>query len=341
MKSPRRTLALLFLAFTAAASAADYRVIARYPLPGDGTYDYVRADSAARILYVAHATRFEVLNLDSGKKIGELSPCNGAHGVALVPALGRGFTSNGLDRTVTMFDLKTLATLKVIKYTGVKPDAIEYDPESNRIYVVNGGATGDITVIDPATGAITGTIMIGGGKLEQLVFDGHGRGFVNDEEKSVVHVFDTKTLTTVAQWSLAPAEGPTGIALDNVHHRLFAGCGNEKLAVLDSDTGKLVTTVTIGSEPDGTFYQPATGLIYSSNRDGTFNVIRQETPNTYAVIQTLATAYGCRTLAVDEKTGRIFMPTAKFGPAPAPTKEVPEPRPPVLPGTFEIVVVGK
>jgi DNA-binding beta-propeller fold protein YncE len=333
------TLTCLFVA--GRAFAGDYHVAASYAIDGDGSYDYVRFDAAAHRLYIAHEKRMEVLDSDSGKKIGEIGPTDRAHGVALVPEVGRGFVSSGNNRSVVMFDLKTLKTLGVIKPTGVKPDSIQYDPETKLVYCVNGGSTGDISLIDPAKGAIIQTISIGGTKLENIGFDGRGHAFINDEEQAAVHVLDLKTQKVTATWSLKPGEGGTGLAVDREHHRIFSACSNNKLVVLDSDTGKVVATPAIGADPDGAAFDDTTGTIFTSNNDGTLTVIHEDTPDQYTVVQTLTTEPGCKTIAIDAEGGRVFLPTAKFGAKPAPTKEVPEPRPVVLPGTFHLVVVSR
>jgi DNA-binding beta-propeller fold protein YncE len=325
-----------------AAKAPGYHVLARYTLGGqDVGYDYLRFDSAAHRLFVAHGTRVEVLDADTGKKVGEIADTQGVHGIALAPEFGHGFTSNGLARSITMFDLATLKTLAVIKYTGVKPDSIEYDPETHRVFVVNGGETGDLTVLAADTGAIIGTVTLGGGKLEQIQLDGNGRGFVNDEDKNVVHVFDTHKLVQVTTWSVSPGEEPTGLAFDKGHHRLFAACGNKKLVVLDSDSGKVVGTPAIGEDPDGAAFDPKTQRVFVSNRDGTMTVVDASAADHYPTLQTVQTERFARTIALDERNGRAYLPTAKFGPAPQPTKDNPKPRPVMVPDSFVVLVVGE
>ncbi|TLZ54525.1 MAG: YncE family protein [Gammaproteobacteria bacterium] len=311
-------------------------MIAQYPIGGNDTgYDYLRVDALTRRVFVAHANRVEVLNVDTGEKLGEIAGMHGVHGIELIAELGKGYTSNGLDRTVTVFDRDTLKIRKVIRYTGVKPDAIQYDPQTRRLFVVNGGASGDVTVIDPVSDAIVDTLDLGGSKLEQIGFDGRGRAFVNDEGKSVIHVFDTHSLQPVANWSLGGGEEPTGMAVDRRHHRVFAACGNQKLAVLDADSGRVVATPAIGKEPDGAVFDPKTDRIFTSNKEGTLSVLKEVSPDRYETLQTLTTRPGARTLAMDENTGRIFMPTARFGPAAAGGGSAP-----ILPQTFTLLVAG-
>ena len=334
-----RGLSLLLAAGALNARAAEFRVVAHYPIGGDVRYDYLRVDPDMRRLYVSHATRVEVLDVDTGAKVGEVGPMRGIHGIAVVPDLGRGFITAGSDRTVVMFDLRTLKIVKVITGLGVKPDAIEYDPQTRRVYVAN-GASGGITVIDPAKGEIAATVPIEG-KLEGLAFDGRGRLFVNTEDKSIIQVVDTRTLRPLAAWPIAPVEGGTGLAIDAVHHRLFSAGGNQMLAVVDSDTGVLVATPEIGEDPDGDAFDPANGLIFTSNMTGTVTVLHEDSPGAYSVVQSVPTAFGARTIAFDPKTGRIFLATGKFGPPPAPTAANPRPWRQGEPGSFEVLVVGR
>jgi len=328
--------------FVQAAKSADYRVIARYPLGGrDVGYDYLRLDAASHRLFVAHGTRVEVIDADSGKKVGEIADTPGVHGIAFAPEFGHGFTSNGVARSVTMFDLATLKTLAVIKYTGVKPDSIVYDPETRRVFVVNGGDTGDVSVIAADSGAIVATIPLGGGKLEEVQFDGRGHGFVNDEDQNVVHMFDTHKLVQLATWPVAPGAGPTGLAFDKQRHRLFAACGNNKLVVLDSDSGKVVASAAIGAEPDGAVFDPRTQRILVPNRDGTLSVVDGNAGDRYPTLQTVRTEPFARTIALDARNGRVYLPTAKFTAAPAPTADNPKPRPVMVPDSFVVLVVGE
>ena len=313
-----------------------YRMIARYPIGGNDTgYDYLRVDAPTRRVFIAHANRVEVLNADTGQKVGEIAGMHGAHGIEIIESLDKGYISDGLDRAVTVFDRKTLQVLQVIKYTGIKPDAIQYDAETRRLFVVNGGASGDVTLIDPSNDSIVGTVDLQGGKLEQIGFDGHGHAFVNDESKNVIHVFDTHSLKPTATWTLGGCEEPTGMAVDREHNRVFAACGNEKLAVLDTNDGHVVAVPAIGSDPDGAVFNPRTLQIFTSNREGTLSVLHEVSPDHYETLQTLKTEPGARTLALDEKTDRIFMPTARTGATPAGGGAAP-----IVPETFVLLVAG-
>ena len=338
MRPPILALCSAFVA-AAGVQAADFKVLAHYPIPGDVRFDYLRVDPDMRRLYVSHGNKVDVLDVDTGAVLGEVSPLKGVHGIAIVPDLKRGFITSGGDRTVVMFDLATLKVQKVIGGLGVKPDAIEYDPETRKVYVAN-GTSGGITVIDPATGEISANVPIEG-KLEGLAFDGKGRVFVNTEDKSMIQVVDTHTLKPLASWSIDPVEGGTGLSIDAATHRLYSAGANGKLAVVDSDSGKLVATPEIGEDPDGDAFDAANGLVFTSSVKGTVTILHEDAPDAYSLVQTVVTAPGARTIAIDAKTGRVFVATGKFGAAPAPTADNPHPRPPSVPGTFEVLVVGR
>ncbi len=330
---------VLLLAASALTAHAQYKVVAHLPIGGDiSTYDYLRVDPDARRLYVSHEKKFEVLDLVTGKKVGEIGPVARAHGVAIAPGTGHGFTSSGIDDAMIMFDLKTLAQLKTIKSTGSNPDSIEYDPESKKIYAGNHG-DGKVTVIDPVSGDVVATIDVGG-KLEGIGFDGRGQGFVNVEDKSSVGVFDTHTFKPKALWSAAPGEGGTGLAVDAAHHRVFSACANNKVVVLDSDTGKVIATVAAGEDPDGLVYDAKAGFIFTSNPDGTMSVIKQDSADKYTALPAVPTMLGAKTITIDPSTGRIYLCAPKFGPKPAPVKGGRPPRAPILADTFEVIVVG-
>jgi len=311
-------------------------IMARYPIGGnEGGYDYLDIDSLARRLYVTHATQIEVLDLDTGKLVGHVGGMHGVHGVELVPPVGKGYSSDGLDRAITVFDPVTLAVKTRIGPTGVKPDAIRYDADTKRLFVVNGGSSGDISVIEPATDTIVDTIKLGGGKLEQIGFDGRGHAFVNDEAQSVIHVFETRTLKPLTRWPLAPCTEPTGMAVDSAHHRVFAACANQKLAILDTDDGHIVAMVTIGNDPDGAAFDVRAQLIFTSNNDGTLSVTQELTPDHYRALAAVNTGPGARTIALDEKTGRLFLPTARSGDKPNSGGKAP-----IIPESFAVLVVG-
>jgi YVTN family beta-propeller protein len=337
------SLAVMLLAATPVAAPAaaptGLHVVRSIPLTGDGGWDYLAVDSAARRLYVTHGDHVNVMDLDSEKAIGEVKDTPGVHGVALAPTLGRGFTSNGLANTVTIFDLKTLAKLGEVK-TGVKPDAILFDPASQRVFVFNGDSS-DATVIDAATGVVTATIPLGG-QPEFGVTDGRGLVFANLEDKAEVVAIDSRALKVMTRWSLAPCEAPTGLALDPARRLLFSACRNKVMAVSDADRRGVIATVPIGAGTDGAAFDPGEGLAFSSNgRDGTLTVIHESPAGHFAVVDTVATRVGARTMTLDPRTHQVYLSTAQLGPVPPPTAEHPHPRPAPLPGTFVVLVVGK
>jgi DNA-binding beta-propeller fold protein YncE len=321
-----------------ASKASGYHVVKEIHLAGDGGWDYLTVDPAARRLYVSHSTKVNVVDLDSGKPVGEVQNLSGVHGIAIAHDLGRGFISNGKTSTVTIFDLKTLAPLDEVKMTGENPDAILFDPFSSRVFAFN-GRTGNATVLDAKTGKVEGTVELGG-KPEFATTDLAGRIFVNVEDKSEVVEFGARDLKVQAHWPLKPCEEPSGMAIDRKHHRLLIGCDNKMAAVMDTKTGKVVTTVPIGEGVDANTFDPATGLGFSSNGDGTLTVIHEDSPDRFTVVENVPTRKGARTMALDEKTHNLYLSSAQYGPAPEPTAEQPHPRPTILPDTFTLLVVG-
>jgi DNA-binding beta-propeller fold protein YncE len=340
---PRVTLlslacALALVASTALAAAPPrYHVARKIEIGGEGGWDYLIVDSAARRLYVSRSTRVIVLDADTGSVVGEIPNTEGVHGIAIAPELGRGFTSNGRASTITIFDLKTLKTLGEVKSTGENPDAILYDSASGRVFAFN-GRTANATAIDAATGQVAGTVALEG-RPEFATSDGAGRIFVNLEDKSAIAVIDSRKLTVEKRWPLGPCEEPSGMAMDREHKRLFVGCSNKLMAVVDFSSGKVLTTVPIGEGVDANAYDPKTGLAFSSNGDGTLTIVRADGKDKYAVAQTVETQKRGKTMALDEKTHKVFVPAAQYGPPPPATTQTPRPRPPMVPGSFVILVL--
>lgn len=332
-------LLLSMIAVVQAQSSPGYHLLKKFVLGGEGGWDLLAFDSAANRLYISRGTHVMVVDPDSGAIVGDIPNTPRVHGIALAAEFGKGFTTNGGDATATIFDLKTLKVLGQVK-VGQNPDAIVYDPASKRVFVFNGNSK-DTTAIDARTGAVAGTIALGG-KPELAVADEKGRVYVNLEDKSQVVAIDSRKLKVDATWPLAPGEEPTGIATDRKHHRLFVACGNKLLAVLNADTGKLVTTVPIGNGVDGAAFDSERQLAFSSNGgDGTLTVVHEDSPDKFSVVENAATQRGARTLEVDQKTHRVFLVTAEFGPTPAPTAERPRPRAPMIPGSFTLLVFGR
>jgi YVTN family beta-propeller protein len=321
-----------------AAAPAGYRLIQKITLGGEGGWDYLTLDPQSHRLYISRSTHVIVMDADSGKVVGDIPNTSGVHGIALVPELNKGFTSNGRDNTVTVFDLKTLTVSKRIP-VGKNPDAIIYDSVSQLVFTGNGISL-DATAIDPKSETVKGTIPLAG-RPEFAVSDEKGHVFVNLEDKSMIAEIDSRKLTVEARWPLAPGEEPTGLAIDRQHRRLFAGCANKLMAVVNIDNGRVITTLPIGSGVDATAFDPATQLAFSSNGEGTLTVIHEDSPDKFTVLETVATQKGARTMTLDPKTHKIFLVSADFGPPPAPTPERPRPRPSILPGTFVVLVMGK
>jgi DNA-binding beta-propeller fold protein YncE len=322
----------------AQAATPGYHVIRRINTGGEGGWDYITVDPEGNRLFVSRGTHAMVIDLGRDSVVGDIPNTAGIHGVALAPELNRGFTSNGRDSSVTIFDYKTLAPIAVVKIPGRNPDAILYDPATKRVFTFNGG-TSNATAIDATNGTVVGTVDLGG-KPETAVSDG-GKVYANIEDKSEIAVFDSKTLTVLARWPLAPCEEPSGLDIDRVHQRLFAGCGNKTMAVVDMRTGKVVATPAVGSGVDAAGFDAGTQLAFTSNGEGTITVVHEDTPDKYTVVQTVPTQRGARTMAVNLKTHRLYTVTAEFGPAPAATADRPRPRPPMLPGTFVVLELAR
>ncbi|HXJ88134.1 MAG TPA: YncE family protein [Candidatus Binatia bacterium] len=320
-------------------AAAGYHVAQTYKIGGDGGWDYLTADANARRLYISRGTHVIVLDLDSGKTVGDIPDTQGVHGIALAPDLGRGFTSNGREGTVTIFDIQTLKPVGEKVKVGDNPDAILYDPATKRVFTFNGRSQ-DATAIDAASGKVLGTIKLDG-KPEFAATDLKGTVFVNIEDKSELTAIDPNKLEVKAKWPLAPCTEPSGLAIDRKNRRLFAGCDNKMMAVLDADTGKVLSTPAIGEGVDATAYDDEAGLAFASCGEGVLTVVKQESPDKYSVTENVKTERGARTMALDTKTHNVYTVTAKFGARPAPTTDNPRPRPPILPDSFVVLVLSK
>ncbi|HEY6843673.1 MAG TPA: YncE family protein [Thermoanaerobaculia bacterium] len=336
-----RVMKKLALAFALAAAAnlnAAYHVARHIAIGGSGGWDYVTADGAAKRLYVSHSDHVEVVDLATGKVIGTIPRTDGVHGIALAPELHRGFISNGRAGTMTIFDLDKLTTIAEVKTTGENPDSILYDPATKHVLTLNGRGH-NVTVFD-TDGKVLATIALDA-KPEEARSDLAGHIFVNFEDKSSIGVLNAEKFTVEKVWAIAPCEEPSGLAIDRAHHRLFAACGNGKMAVIDSESGKVVATVPVGRGVDGAAFDESRQLAFSPNgADGTVTVIREVSPNEFSVVETVPTARGARTITLDEKTHAIYLPTAKFGPPPEATAERPHPRPTILPDSFEVIEVA-
>lgn len=332
-------LAVSLLAFSGIAGlsgAQSYRVTGVIPIGGAGGWDYLSADTPNRRLYVSHGTEVVVIDLDSQKLLGKVGGMSRIHGIAVDHVRSLGFITDGGKNEVVFFDLKTLAVKNRVK-AGTNPDGVVFDEPSHRVFAFNGRSQ-DATVIDSSTGHVDGTIALEG-KPEFPVSDGRGNVFANIEDKNEIVQIDSTTLKVKAHWPLTPCESPSGLAIDSANHKLFAVCDNKVMAVVDASSGKVLATPAIGDGPDAAGYDPGAGTAFSSNGDGTLTVI--SAAGTYPVTETVQTAKGARTMTLDPSTHKIYLATADFGPAPAPTAANPHPRPAVLPGTFRILVVTK
>lgn len=334
------SLFCLALAGYAAAgpAAPSYHVLKRVQVGGEGGWDCLAVDGTAHRLYLSRSTHVMVLNADTLALVGDLPNTPGVHDVALVPRLGRGFTTNGGDNSVTVFDLKSLRETARIA-VGTRPDAILFDPATRRVFTFNGGSN-DATAVDAASDKVVGTVALGG-KPEMAASDEHGTIFVNIEDKSEIVAFDARTLAVKQHWSIAPCEEPSGMAIDRKHHRLFAVGSNGKMAVVDSRSGRVLAAPAIGEGPDGAGFDAGRGLAFSSNgRDGTLTVVKETAAGHFERVASVPTESGARTMALDAGTHRIYLVTAKPIPEPAGEQSGARRRRSYEPGSFAVLVVG-
>lgn len=317
---------------------SNYRVEGRYRIPGEGGFDYVTLDSSTRRLYVSHATQVDVLDADTGKVVGTIPDTPGIHGVALAPAFKHGFTSNGRENKVSMFDPSTLHLIKKID-VGKGPDGIYYDPGSKRVFTNNHGSH-DITAIDASAGEVVGTVKVGGDG-EQAIIGADGLIYVNSEDTAEVVVFDPKSLEVKKRFPIGVAKVPTGLAYDAKTKRLFIGCRNEpKMVVMDATTGKVINSFPIGANVDYAGFDPGAGLIFFSCGDGTLSIYREKSADAYEDAGAVKTQPSAKTMAFDTKTKKIFLPAAEYQETPA-SEPGRRPQRSIKPGSFVVLVVGK
>jgi YVTN family beta-propeller protein len=326
------SIGILFLSVGAFAQRSGYKVVNTFHIKSGGGWDYIALNTVNNRLYVSHGTQMNVLDAKNGDSVGVIMNTPGVHGIAFVPALTKGYISNGRGNNVTVIDYTSNQVLTQIQ-TGEDPDAIMYDAHSDRVYVCNGRSK-DITVIDPTTDKVTATIPAGGAP-ETAVTDNAGKIYVNLEDKNEIIVLDTKTMKVVSHWPLG-AEGPAGLAIDTKTKRLFAGCEG-KLVVVNATNGKIVSTTQIGDGCDGTAFDPGTQLIFASNGAGTLSVIKEHSADKYEKLEDVPTKRGARTLAIDARTHMVYLPAAEYEPKAPNTPG----RPKMIPGTFQVLVIGK
>jgi YVTN family beta-propeller protein len=329
---------LLCLVCGTALGSEAYRFLTEIPIGGEGGWDILTIDSAARRLYLSHATKVVVVDLNTNTVTGEIADTPGVHGFVAVPEVQRGFSSNGKEAKSSVVDLTTLKTVSKID-TGPNPDAIVYEPRHGEVYVFN--HTGNsVTVINAKAGTVSATIPLGGTPEFAAVDENAGRIYCNIEDKNEVAVIEVNKHEVVAHWSLAPGEEPSGIALDARHHRLFSGCHNKMMVMLDTESGKVVDTVQIGAGVDGCAFDDARQLAFASCGDGTTTIAREEAPNKLTLLQTLTTERGARTMALDPKSHWIYLPSAQFQPPPSPSPGASPGRPSVVSNTLKLLVYG-
>ena len=326
------------------AATSGYHLLKKYSFgAAEGStreyFDYVTVDSAARRVYLSHGTEIKVIDADSGALIANITGLKQDHGVAVASEFGRGFISDGGAGKVIIFDLKTLKVTGEAK-ADKDADSILYDPFSKRVFVMNGDPHSS-TVIDAKSGSVAGTIELGGGP-EFAVADGNGTVYVNLEDKSELVAIDSRSLKIKSRWPLAPAGAPTALAMDVAHHRLFsAGREPQMLVVVDSDSGKVVQSFPISAGVDAAAYEAETGMVFVSTREGMVHVFHEDSPDKFSEAETIKTEFGAKTMGLDTKTHNLFLDTADFGPAPAPTADRPHPGRPAIPGSFHVLVYGR
>jgi YVTN family beta-propeller protein len=320
------------------AAADAYKFLNEIPIGGEGGWDILTVDSAAHRLYLSHATKVVVVDLTKNAVAGEITDTPGVHGFVVAPELQRGFSSNGKEARASVVDLKTLKTTSKVD-TGEGPDAMVYDASRGEVYVFNSKGS-SATVIDAKTASVVGTIQLGGAPEFAAVDSKAGRVYCNLEDKSEVVAIDTTKHEVIARWPTAPGEEPSGIALDAAHHRLFSGCHNKMMTMLDTETGKVVATVPIGERVDGCAFDDAMQLAFASCGDGTTTIAKEETPQKLTLVQTLKTERGARTMTIDPQTHRIYLPSAQFQPPPSPSPGASPARPTIVPNTLKVLVYG-
>ncbi|HXB12337.1 MAG TPA: YncE family protein [Bacteroidia bacterium] len=320
-----------------AQTKSQYKIANKFHVDGDLGWDYIACDDSANRLYVSHGTMVQVLDLNNGGKvIGTIAGLNGVHGIAVASDLNKGFITSGKDSVVAVLDLTTFATIAKVKVTGAGPDAILYDKFTHKVFTFNGHSNNS-TVIDAKTNAVIGTIDLPG-KPEFAVADGNGKVYDNLEDKNMICVINATTMKVETTWSIAPGDGPSGLAIDTKNHRLFSVC-DKLMVIVNADNGKIVTTLPIGDRVDATAFDVSLNRVYSSNGDATLTVVQEDGPDKFTVLENVATAKGARTCALNSKTHHVYLPSAEYGAPPAPTADKPKPKPPIKPNSFQILDV--
>jgi len=336
MNAPWLTLLAVGAAMLSAAGGR--HLIKKIAIPGDYGWDYLTADSEGRRLYVSHDQEVVVLDLDSGVIVGKV-PGSDVHGIAVVRELGRGFISATDPGSVTIFDLKTLAVIGKVP-VGEDPNAIFYDGKTKRVFTIDRGSK-RVSAIDPKSGKVVGTVEGLGGRTEHAVSDEAGHIFLNMQDRNTLLKLDSQALKVMETWPLAPCGQPSGMDMDRAHQRVFIGCRSGVMTVVDGTSGRIVTTQPIGRGVDATEFDRERALVYFSSGDGTMSVFHEDAPDNYTLVESVKTQSGARTMALDQKTGRAFLSAAEFGPRPAATPGSPQPRAPMIPGSFSVLIFGE
>jgi DNA-binding beta-propeller fold protein YncE len=333
--------ALLVLTLLAAANGAPneagYRLLQKLTLGGEGGWDYFDVEPSTGHVFIPRGTHILVVDSE-GRQVADIPGVKGAHAIVFAPELDRAFLST--ENSVTILDLRAMKVRSQVWLADSDPDAILYDPSVKRVFTFNGGDDQDATAIDAETGKVVGTIDLGG-KPETAQADGAGHVFVNIEDQNKIIAIDSSKLKVLNTWPVSPCEEPAGMAIDTAHQRLFVGCHNQLMAVVDYTNGKVVATIPIGKGIDANRFDPATGLAFASCGDGTITVAHEDTPDKYTVVQTIQTQRGARTMALDTKNHNVYTVTADFGPPPAPTPQHPHPYPAVISKTFTLLIFGQ
>ena len=328
---------VLAMSLFAQTNNGQHKIVKKIDFGGEGTWDYLAVDESAQRLFLSHAAVVNVIDLKTDKVLATIPDTKGVHGIAIANDLSKGFTSNGKDTSITVFDLKSLTVIEKVKIKGIKPDAILYDIFSHKVFVFNGKSY-DATVMDAKTNKVVETIKLDG-KPEFSATDEKGTIFVNIEDKNSITAIDVNTLKVKSVWSIAPGEEPTGLALDVKNHRLFAVCSNKLMVVVNSDNGKVITTIQIGDNCDGIAFDSDKGIIFTSNGDGTVTVVKQQNENTYKVIETIQVQKKIKTITLNKTTHQVYVPTADFMDIPEANGEKNKSKPVLKPNTFAVLII--
>jgi YVTN family beta-propeller protein len=318
--------------YSQTSAKGGYKIANKFHLEGDEKWDYLFSDDTSGRVYVSHGTMVQVVDEVKGTVIGKITGLDGVHGIAVAPALNKGFISTKNDNSVTIFDTKTFKVIKKIEVTGKSPDAIFFDSFSQKVFVFNGHSN-NVTVLNAETNAIMATIALEGNP-EASATDGKGKIFVNLEDASKIAVINTSTYKVENVWSIAPGSEPTGLALDNETHRLFSVCANKLMVVVDSETGKVITTLPIGEKCDGAAFDPALKCAYSSNGEGTVTVVKEVNKDSFVVSETIKTQKGAKTITLNRQTHHIYLTSADYGAQTGTAKAM------LIPNTFAVIDIA-